>query len=91
MKIGYARVSTQDQNLDLQLNELTRFGCTSIYQEKVSGKNTERAELKKLLTGVRIGDEVVVWKLDRLGRSLRDLVDLGCSVAGKRGGLCQSA
>ncbi|RYE20037.1 MAG: recombinase family protein [Sphingobacteriaceae bacterium] len=76
MKIGYARVSTQDQNLDLQLNELTKFGCTTIYQEKVSGRNTERAELKKLLLGVRKGDEVVVWKLDRLGRSLRDLVDL---------------
>lgn len=76
MKIGYARVSTQDQNLDLQLNELTKFGCTNIYQEKISGKNTERAELKKLLAGVRSGDEVVVWKLDRLGRSLRDLVDV---------------
>ena len=76
MKIGYARVSTQDQNLDLQLNELTKFGCATIYQEKVSGKNTERAELKKLLASVRSGDEVVVWKLDRLGRSLRDLVDV---------------
>lgn len=76
MKIGYARVSTQDQNLDLQLNELTRFGCDTIYQEKISGKNTERPELKKLIAGLRKGDEVVVWKLDRLGRSLRDLVDV---------------
>jgi len=76
MKIGYARVSTQDQNLDLQLNELKKFGCSEIYQEKVSGKNTERAELKKLLASVRSGDAVVVWKLDRLGRSLRDLVDV---------------
>ncbi|RYX80495.1 recombinase family protein, partial [bacterium] len=56
MKIGYARVSTQDQNLDLQLNELTKFGCTIIYQEKISGKNAERAELKKLLDSVRKGD-----------------------------------
>lgn len=76
MKIGYARVSTMDQNLDLQFNELTNYGCTTIYQEKISGKNTERPELKKLLTSLRKGDQVVVWKLDRLGRSLRDLVDL---------------
>ena len=83
MKIGYARVSTQDQNLDLQLNELKKFGCSEIYQEKVSGKNTERAELKKLLAGVRSGDEIVVWKLDRLGRSLRDLVDVVALLQGK--------
>lgn len=76
MKIGYARVSTVDQNLDLQFNELTKYGCTTIYQEKVSGKNTDRPELKKLLGSLRKGDQVVVWKLDRLGRSLRDLVDL---------------
>lgn len=76
MKIGYARVSTQDQNLDLQLNELTKFGCLEIYQEKVSGKNTDRVKFKKLLASVRSGDEVVVWKLDRLGRSLRDLVNM---------------
>lgn len=76
MKIGYARLSTADQNLDLQLNELTNFGCGTIYQEKVSGKNTDRPELKKLLANLRKGDQVVVWKLDRLGRSLRDLVDL---------------
>lgn len=76
MKIGYARVSTVDQNLDLQFNELTNYGCATIYQEKVSGKNTDRPELKKLLGSLRKGDQVVVWKLDRLGRSLRDLVDL---------------
>ncbi|MGI4749891.1 MAG: recombinase family protein [Janthinobacterium lividum] len=62
--------------MDLPLNELTRFGCSTIYKEKVSGKNTERAELKKLMASVRSGDEVVVWKLDRLGRWLRDLVDV---------------
>jgi len=76
MKIGYARVSTVDQNLDLQFNELKNYGCTTIYHEKVSGKNTDRPELKKLLGSLRKGDQVVVWKLDRLGRSLRDLVDL---------------
>ncbi len=76
MKIGYARVSTADQNLDLQFNALTDYGCTTIYHEKISGKNTDRPELKKLLESLREGDQVVVWKLDRLGRSLRDLVDL---------------
>jgi len=76
MKIGYARVSTADQNLDLQFNALTDYGCTTIYQEKISGKNTDRPELKNLLATLRKGDQVVVWKLDRLGRSLRDLVDL---------------
>jgi DNA invertase Pin-like site-specific DNA recombinase len=76
MKIGYARVSTSDQNLDLQSRALTEYGCTTIYQEKISGKNTDRPELKKLLKNLKKGDQVVVWKLDRLGRSLRDLVDL---------------
>lgn len=76
MKIGYARVSTSDQNLDLQSRALTEYGCTIIYQEKISGKNTDRPELKKLLKSLKKGDQVVVWKLDRLGRSLRDLVDL---------------
>ena len=76
MKIGYARVSTADQNLDLQFNALTEYGCTTIYQEKISGKSADRPELKKLLENLRKGDQVVVWKLDRLGRSLRDLVDL---------------
>jgi DNA invertase Pin-like site-specific DNA recombinase len=76
MKIGYARVSTADQNLDLQFNALTDYGCTTIYQEKISGKNTDRPELINLLATLRKGDQVVVWKLDRLGRSLRDLVDL---------------
>ena len=68
MKIGYARVSTADQNLDLQFNALTDYGCTTIYQEKISGKNTDRLELKNLLATLRKGDQVVVWKLDRLGR-----------------------
>jgi DNA invertase Pin-like site-specific DNA recombinase len=67
MKIGYARVSTADQNLDLQLNALSEYGCTTIYQEKISGKNKDRPELKKLLETLRKGDQVVVWKLDRLG------------------------
>ena len=76
MKIGYARVSTQDQNLSLQLDALQGAGCEKIYQEKASGAKVERPELKKLLEHVREGDTVVIWKLDRLGRSLTHLVDL---------------
>ena len=76
MKFGYARVSTQDQNLELQKDALKFFGCNQIFEEKVSGKNRDRPELKKLIQMLRNGDSVVVWKLDRLGRSLRDLIDL---------------
>ena len=72
MKIGYARVSTQDQKLLLQTDELNRFGCEMIFKEKISGKNKERPELEKMIFQLRKGDVVVVWKLDRLGRSLRD-------------------
>ena len=76
MKIGYARVSTQDQKLELQLDALTHYGCGQVYREKKSGKNKERPELEKMISQLRAGDTVVVWKLDRLGRSLRDLIDL---------------
>ena len=76
MKIGYARVSTEDQNLELQLDELKKFGCDKIFQEKISGSSKDRPELEKLLEHLREGDTVVVWKLDRLGRSLKDLIFL---------------
>lgn len=76
MKIGYARVSTQDQNLNLQLDALSAYGCELIFKEKASGKNTERQELQKLLSRLRKGDTLIVWKLDRLGRSLKDLISL---------------
>lgn len=76
MKIGYARVSTQDQNLDLQNDELKKFGCEQIFKEKISGKSKDRPALKEMIAQLRKGDKVVVWKLDRLGRSLRDLIDL---------------
>jgi len=76
MKIGYARVSTLDQNLDLQLDTLKQFGCEQIFEEKTSGASKERPQLIKLFSILRKGDSVVVWKLDRLGRSLRDLIDL---------------
>jgi DNA invertase Pin-like site-specific DNA recombinase len=76
MKIGYARVSTQDQNLNFQLGALKGAGCDKIFQEKVSGAKADRPELTKLLDHVREGDTVVIWKLDRLGRSLAHLVEL---------------
>ncbi len=75
MKVGYARVSTQDQNLELQTSELEKYGCEKIFMEKRSAVK-ERPELDKLLAHLREGDVVVVWKLDRLGRSLRHLIDL---------------
>ena len=76
MKFGYARVSTKDQSLALQKDALSKEGCTQIYEEKASGKNAERPELQKMLSQLRKDDLVVVWKLDRLGRSLQDLVRL---------------
>lgn len=76
MKFGYARVSTQDQNLSLQLDTLKAAGCEKIYQEKASGAKADRPELQKLLEHVRDGDTIVIWKLDRLGRSLTHLVEL---------------
>jgi DNA invertase Pin-like site-specific DNA recombinase len=67
MKIGYARVSTRDQDLELQLDALTQAGCALIYQEKASGALAARVELDKLLLQVRPGDTVYIYKLDRLG------------------------
>jgi DNA invertase Pin-like site-specific DNA recombinase len=75
MKIGYARVSTDAQETHLQMDALTRAKCTRIYQEKASGAKTERPELTKLLDAARKGDVVIVWKLDRLARSVRQLID----------------
>jgi DNA invertase Pin-like site-specific DNA recombinase len=76
MLIGYARVSTQDQNLDLQIDALTNAGCKKIFHEKTSGSRAERPEFTKALEALREDDTLVVWKLDRLGRSVKNLVDL---------------
>lgn len=73
-RIGYARVSTDDQNLDLQRDALKITGCTPIYEETASGKSAGRPELDHCLKALRPGDVLVVWRLDRLGRSLPDLV-----------------
>jgi len=75
MNIGYARVSTRDQTVALQVDALTAVGCGKVYTEVISGAATERPILTKLLDEVRPGDIVVVWKLDRLGRSLKHLVE----------------
>ena len=74
MHIGYARVSTGEQKLDLQLDALKEVGCQKIYQEQTSGAAKHRPELERCLEQLRGGDTLVVWRLDRFGRSLKDLV-----------------
>ena len=73
-RLGYARVSTEDQNLDLQRDALAQAGCRQLYEEKASGKGADRPELDHVLADLRPGDTLVVWRLDRLGRNLADLV-----------------
>ncbi|HCQ9068301.1 TPA: recombinase family protein [Klebsiella pneumoniae] len=75
-RIGYARVSTDDQHLDLQRDALQQAGCGVIYEEAASGKNTARPEFEQCRKALRAGDTLVVWRLDRLGRSLPDLVQI---------------
>ena len=75
MLFGYARVSAQDQNLALQLDALKATGCQKIFEEKVSSAKI-RPQLQKMLEVLREGDTIIVWKLDRLGRSLRELFTL---------------
>jgi DNA invertase Pin-like site-specific DNA recombinase len=76
MRVGYARVSTDDQTLDLQRDALKRAKCKEIYEEHASGKNTARPQLEACLKSLRDGDTLIVWRLDRLGRSLADLIRL---------------
>ena len=76
MLIGYARVSSEDQNLELQLTALKKVGCRRIFTDKISGVNTDRPGIKEALSHLRETDTLVVWKLDRLGRSVKSLVDL---------------
>ncbi|WP_347130981.1 recombinase family protein [Staphylococcus capitis] len=75
-KIGYARVSTRDQSLDGQIDTLTEFGCSKIFSEKVSGRKVKRTELDKCLEYLREGDTLVIYKLDRLGRTTKQLIEL---------------
>jgi len=76
MIIGYARVSTTDQDTALQIDALNAASCERIYQESRSGASKERPELTRCLDAIRSGDTLVVWRLDRLGRSLKDLVHI---------------
>ena len=75
MKIGYARVSTQDRDLALQIDALTKEGCEKIFQEKASGAQRDRPELKAALSYMRAGDILIVWKLDHLARSMKQLIE----------------
>jgi DNA invertase Pin-like site-specific DNA recombinase len=75
MQIGYARVSTTEQDFRLQLDALRKAACTRVFEEKASGAKSDRPELAKLLDMCRKGDVIVVWKLDRLARSMRQLVE----------------
>jgi DNA invertase Pin-like site-specific DNA recombinase len=75
VKIGYARVSTLEQNLELQIQALKKAGCKKIFREKISGAGRDRPEFLKMLDQLREGDTVVVWKLDRLARSTRHLLE----------------
>ena len=74
MLIGYARISTHDQNLDLQRDALGAAGCARIYEDRLSGAASARPGLAKMREALREGDTLVVWRLDRLGRSLKDLI-----------------
>ena len=73
--LGYARVSTAEQNADLQTDELTAAGCWRVYVDHASGALDRRPQLDRVLEDLRPGDTLVVWRLDRLGRSLRHLID----------------
>ena len=76
MRIGYARVSTEDQSLDLQLDALRQAGCERVFTDKASGARIQRPGLSEARSHLREGDVLVVWKLDRLGRSVKGLIEL---------------
>jgi len=87
MKLGYARVSTKEQNLDRQIDSLKKFGCEKIWKEKISGKTKNRPELEKMIEYAREGDIVVVNSLSRLARSVRDLLAIVDQLTEKEVGL----
>ena len=76
MKIGYARVSSNTQDLDLQIQELTKAGCVKIFSESMSGKDNNRTELMNMLNELRTKDVLVVYKIDRIARSLKGLIEI---------------
>lgn len=87
MLIGYARVSTDDQNLDLQNDALKQIGCDRIFTDKLGGAKAERPGLEEALTYTREGDTLVVWRLDRLSRSLKTLIEMVNHLEEKKIGL----
>ena len=87
MLIGYARVSTNEQNLDLQLDALTKAGCERIFQEHLSGSKSDRPELQQAFDFLREGDTLVCWRLDRIGRSLKHLIQISEDLKAKNIGL----
>ena len=86
MKIGYARVSTKDQSLDMQVDSLKKAGCDKIHEEIVSGAKTARPVLDEVMRNIREEDILVVWKLDRLGRNLAHLIQLTTQLKDKKAG-----
>jgi len=85
--LGYARVSTDDQNLHLQLDALNLAGCEKIFEDRFSGAKSERPGLQNILDYARSGDTIVVWRLDRFSRSLKDLIDIVTLLGSKEIGL----
>jgi DNA invertase Pin-like site-specific DNA recombinase len=84
MVFGYARVSTEDQKLDLQLDALEKYGCERIFNEKMTGTRKDRPQLEEMLKYIRPGDKVVVYKLDRISRSTKHLIEL-CELFQEKG------
>jgi DNA invertase Pin-like site-specific DNA recombinase len=87
MHVGYGRVSTREQTIDLQVDALTQAGCTTVYTEVISGARAERPSLAQVLEMLRAGDVLVIWKLDRLGRSLTHLLTIVTDLMTRRVGL----
>lgn len=87
MLVGYARVSTDDQNLNLQRDALNQAGCKQLFEDRLSGAKAERPGLQQALQYARDGDTLVVWRLDRLSRSLKNLIEMVALLEGKGIGL----
>ena len=87
MKIGYARVSTREQSLSMQVDALKKAGCDQIHEEIASGAKTSRPVLEEIMRNLREGDTLIIWKLDRLGRNLAHLIHLTTKLIEKKVGL----